>query len=235
MKKIINGRRYDTEAAQELARDSASGMGPRDFHWWEERLFVKKTGEYFLYGQGGPMSRYAEAYGQNGWSGGERIMPMSLEEAQAWAEEHVSGDEYEEIFGQVEETDERRTVTYSLPLGTIEAIKRRALDKGVTMSDYIAGLVAGDGVKKAEKRTKYALLNMSMKQLDEELAAVEKRGAAYLPDPYLVSGDVNDFKAFLKNLAHPENFIIEVYTVDEDGEFLDGSDYDTVANFLKRS
>lgn len=164
MKKIINGRRYDTESARELAAAS-SGLSYSDFSHWEETLYVKKTGEYFLHGIGGPMSRYAEPSGQNGWSGGERIMPMSLEEAKAWAEEHLSGDEYEDIFGTVEETDERRTVTYSLPLATIDTVKRKAISKNLSMSDYIADLVDEDKTTKRLQLTVEYTKGLVLKRL----------------------------------------------------------------------
>ena len=92
MKKIIKGRVYDTETATELASYSNGGTW-RDFSHFEETLYRKKTGEFFLHGEGGPMTRYAEAQGQNSWSGGERIMPMTYAEAQEWAEKHLDGDE----------------------------------------------------------------------------------------------------------------------------------------------
>ena len=140
MKKIISGRRYDTETARELASTS-SAEGRSDFHWWEETLYRKSTGEYFLYGEGGPASRYAESCGQNQWTGGSRIMPVSLEAAQKWAEDHLDADDYEEIFGAVEETASKRTVTFSLTEATIEKIARMATDQNLTKSDLIEKLV----------------------------------------------------------------------------------------------
>ena len=139
MKKIINGRRYDTDTAKELGSDSYSNR--MDFSFWCETLYRKSTGEFFLYGEGGPNSRYAESVGLNSWSGGERIMPMSLEEAQSWAEKHLSADEYESIFGVIEETAEKRTVTFSLTEAAIEKIARIAAEKGCTKSEVIENLL----------------------------------------------------------------------------------------------
>ena len=140
MKKIIDGRRYDTDRAKKLA-SASSPEGRSDFHWWEETLYRKSTGEFFLHGEGGPASKYAEACGQNQWSGGARIMPVSLEEAQKWAEEHLDGDEYEEIFGAVEESDSKRTVTFSLTESTIEKIARIAQEQSITKSEVIEQLL----------------------------------------------------------------------------------------------
>lgn len=50
MKKIINGKKYDTESAQEICSRSSGHYG--DFHRVAETLYRKKTGEFFLYGEG---------------------------------------------------------------------------------------------------------------------------------------------------------------------------------------
>ena len=140
MNKVINGRRYDTETARELA-SASSAEGRSDFHWWEETLYRKSTGEYFLYGEGGPASRYAQASGQNSWSGGCRIMPMSLQDAQAWAEKHLDAEDYEEIFGAINETVEKRNVTFSLTGAAIEKITQMALAQNITKSEVIEQLL----------------------------------------------------------------------------------------------
>lgn len=139
MNKIINGKRYSTDSAKEMASDSYSNC--TDFHYWSETLYRKNTGEYFLYGEGGPMSRYAETIGQNQWTGGERIIPLSVEAAQKWAEEHLDGEEYEKIFGAVEESATKKTVSLSLTETAIEKIKRGAAEAGMSMSEYVEGLV----------------------------------------------------------------------------------------------
>jgi len=68
-------------------------------------------------------------------------MPVSLEAAQKWAEEHLDADDYEEIFGAIEENAEKRTVTFSLTEATIEKIARMAQDQKITKSDVIEKLV----------------------------------------------------------------------------------------------
>lgn len=140
MKKIINGKRYDTDTAKKLASDWYSNR--TDFHYWEETLYRKNTGEYFLHGEGGPASKYAQSVGQNSWSGGEKIIPLSVENARKWAEDHLDGDEYEKIFGVIEETSsEKRTVAFSLTEAVIEKIKNGAATEGISMSEYISRLV----------------------------------------------------------------------------------------------
>lgn len=101
MRKIINGKKYDTETAEQLA-SYWNELSTRDFRHMTERLFRKKNGEYFLYGKGGPASAYAKVL-LDGCTEGERIVPLSEQEAKAWAEKKVHCDEYEAIFGEVEE------------------------------------------------------------------------------------------------------------------------------------
>ncbi len=139
MKKIINGRLYDTETAKELGSDSYSNR--RDFHYWEETLYQKRTGEFFVYGEGGAASKYAESVGLNEWSSGERIMPLSYAEAREWAEEHLDGDEYIEIFGEPEEDDTKQKITLSLSVAAIAKAKQEAAKAEITLSAYIENLI----------------------------------------------------------------------------------------------
>lgn len=102
MKKIINGKMYNTETAKEMG-SHWNGYPRSDFNYCEETLYRKKTGEYFLYGDGGAATCYSYSVGQNCRSGGEDIVPLTEEEAKTWAERSLDADEYIEIFGEVEE------------------------------------------------------------------------------------------------------------------------------------
>ena len=102
MNSIINGKKYDTEPAKEIGCGS-NNLSYRDFNWWTEVLYQKRTGEFFLYGEGGPASRYAGSADGHGWESGKKIIPLSEDKARKWAEEHLDVDEYEEIFGEVQE------------------------------------------------------------------------------------------------------------------------------------
>lgn len=137
MKKILNGRRYDTETAKLVGYTSYSTPG--DFNYWSEDLYVKRTGEYFLHGKGGPSSKYSVTVGQNEWTGGQEVIPLSLEEAQAWAEKYLSGDEYENIFGEVEE-EKVQVSTWIKDSIKAEMDKLRE-EKDLTIADiFVAGV-----------------------------------------------------------------------------------------------
>ena len=102
MKKIINGKMYNTETA-ELLDVYWNGLSRSDFRFVEEYLYLKKTGEYFLYCRGGGMTPYASHCG-NVKRYGEKIIPFVNEEAaRNWAEINCEAEKYIEIFGEPEE------------------------------------------------------------------------------------------------------------------------------------
>ena len=143
MKKIINNRLYNTDTAEEVGC-WGNGLTGRDFGHCYETLYRKRTGEFFLFGQGGPLSKYAQSVGNNRWSGSEQIIPLTFDAARDWAEEHLDADEYIALFGPVAEDGSRISVGYSLSATTVETIKRRAAELGISSSAYLDRLVAAD-------------------------------------------------------------------------------------------
>ena len=135
MKKIINGKLYDTTTAREVASCS-HGDGPRDFRYYSETLFRKRTGEYFLAGEGGPMTHYAVSTGQNSWSGGEKIIPLTYSEATEWAEREMDANDYQAEFGQVSE-GELAHLHISLPADVADRIRKAAAADGISVSECI--------------------------------------------------------------------------------------------------
>lgn len=101
MKKIINCKMYNTETATYVDEYSYGNCG--DFHYYREVLFKKKTGEFFLYGEGGAMTKYAKWTGENERYGGDAIVPLTEKEAREWVEEYCDADTYCKCFGEPEE------------------------------------------------------------------------------------------------------------------------------------
>lgn len=104
MKKIINGRMYDTETAEIVAEASHGGV--RDFRYYREELHRKKDGEFFLFGEGGGLSKYAHRSEDGGFDGGEAITPLTEEGARRWMEHNASIEEYCVVFGTPSEDAE---------------------------------------------------------------------------------------------------------------------------------
>jgi len=136
MKKIINNKRYDTEKATQVGIWS-NDRSYRDFSHCSETLYRKRTGEYFLHGAGGPMSKYRRAVDQNSWRGGEDITPLTVEEARRWAEENLSAEEYEAEFGEIAEDDSRTVLSITMNAGLAERLRREAAKAGLSLSAYI--------------------------------------------------------------------------------------------------
>ena len=130
MKKIINGKVYDTEKAKKVA-SWYSSYARNDFHYYEEELYQKKTGEFFLHGEGNAASPYSRSCGQNEWCGGEKIEPLTYKEAQEWAEKHLDGDEYCEIFGEPDEDAEDVLLGIRVSAAAAAKLKTEAAKLGI--------------------------------------------------------------------------------------------------------
>lgn len=102
MKKIIDGLRYDTEKAIKVgeADNINQGVDSRsDFAYWEATLYqTPRSKRFFIAGAGGPASRFAQSVGQNSWSGGADLIPLTDTEALAWAERHLDTETCEKFF-----------------------------------------------------------------------------------------------------------------------------------------
>ena len=79
MMRIIEGKRYNTETATRVA-NLGSTLSRSDFNWHDTSLYVTKSGQWFLAGEGGPASMWRHRAG-NMWGYGEGIRPISKAEA----------------------------------------------------------------------------------------------------------------------------------------------------------
>lgn len=143
MRKVIGGKIYDTKTGRKVG-EWDNGIYGRDFKQCAETLYRTRGGAFFLYGEGGPMSKYAESHG-NSTSGGDAIIVMTEAEAREWAETHLDGIDYESIFGEVEEASDLTTkerVSMSLDLGVMAKLRAHSKKTGVPMSVTVERLLA---------------------------------------------------------------------------------------------
>lgn len=140
MKKIIKGRLYDTATAKELGWWE-NIQDVRNFSHFSETLYRKRTGEFFLYGKGGPSTKYSQRVDQNCWSGGEDIIPVSAENARSWAEEHLDADDYEKIFGPVSEDDEDILITFKASAAQDRKLADVAAERGTSKSELLRSMI----------------------------------------------------------------------------------------------
>ena len=140
MRKVINGRIYNTETSKKIGSWD-NGIYGNDFRSCEEDLYKNTKGAYFLVGEGGPLSKYSVCHG-NETSGGTELIPMTAAEAQEWAEEHLEADEYEAEFGEQEEAapsdlTTRERVGMTIDADLMARFRERSTTTGVPMSKML--------------------------------------------------------------------------------------------------
>lgn len=139
MKKIINNKVYDTSTAQKLGKWD-NGHYTNDFQYCAETLYKKRTGEYFLHGEGHAMSKYASHSGNSsGW--GEKIIPLTYEEAQKWAEEHLNADDYISIFGEPVEDDSLCALSLTLSASAVSKFRLAAQRQQISQRELMERLI----------------------------------------------------------------------------------------------
>mgnify|MGYP001581890750 CR=1 FL=1 len=100
MRRVIDGKAYDTRTADLLAVASYRHKG--DFRAWAEELYQTPGGRYFLAGHGGPLSEWVRKSNENVWYGGSGIRVLTEAEALGWVGRWAP-EEYKSIFGPAEE------------------------------------------------------------------------------------------------------------------------------------
>ena len=139
MRKIINGRTYNTKTSKSIG-EWWNGHNTNDFQYCCETLYKNTKGAYFLHGEGGALSRYAVSNGNN-TSGGEQITPCTKDEAMEWAEEHLDAEEYEAEFGEQEEAGSdlttRERVNLTLDRDIVASLRQLAKDTDAVMGRMV--------------------------------------------------------------------------------------------------
>lgn len=135
MKKIVNGKVYDTGKAKYVG-EYRNGLGENDPHMIAETLYQKRTGEFFLYGRGGAMTQYSRYAGSNEWGCGEKIMPLTYGAAKEWGKEHMGETEYNSHFITTPKGEEKSQICVSISKSTLASVKRKAMMEGITVSKY---------------------------------------------------------------------------------------------------
>lgn len=90
--RVVNGRLYDTKTATLIAMYQ-NHDDDTSYDYFCDTLYQKKNAEYFV----------KHSFYTDGRKIISQIIPCNVEEAKKWAEMYLSGDEYMQIFGTVEE------------------------------------------------------------------------------------------------------------------------------------
>lgn len=143
MKKIIDGKVYHTYTSTFIDSHENDYIST-DSNWIREELYKKRTGEFFLYCEGGSETQYAKRTTDNNWSNGCEIIPLSFEAAQEWANRYTSAEIYDNFFGKIPEDEIRKAISISIATSTHEKAKRKASVEGISLSEYIERLILKD-------------------------------------------------------------------------------------------
>ncbi|EFB62896.1 hypothetical protein HMPREF9209_0366 [Lactobacillus gasseri 224-1] len=116
----------------------------------------KRTGEYFLYGEGNPGSKWAEKVPyDNAYIAGADIQPLTFEQAQDWfekannADPELATDEvYDQEFGTLSNPNEAKAEKVQVKLYLNKLAKRKlerlAQKQGKTQSDIVESLIMSE-------------------------------------------------------------------------------------------
>jgi len=114
MKRIIDGKTYNTDTATKIAYFWSSPDEPRE-------LYQNRHGAFFEYG--------VDEFG-------EGIRPRTDPEAQAWLEEHAN-DLVEQYFGAMPEAGAaERRLTIRVPANLADRVEKAAEAKGLSLNSY---------------------------------------------------------------------------------------------------
>ena len=119
MNKSINNKRYNTETSQ-LCGSAQKGQ-PGDADYSKEDLYRKRSGEFFLYLEGGSKPD---------------IKPLTRVAAIDWVEKNLGKEAMEDLF-TVEDSDDKETKGFRLSKAMIEQIRIRAEQTKVSQSDIV--------------------------------------------------------------------------------------------------
>jgi hypothetical protein len=123
MKKIINGKMYNTETAKKIGYDNDNPTGN-----WAETLYQKRTGEFFI----------------QHWDiwNGDCITPISFKDAQKWLEDHGSAEQYAAVFGEPNEDAEDVLLGIRVTAAAAAKLKLKAAETGKTQSAILNELIS---------------------------------------------------------------------------------------------
>ena len=87
MKKVINGKMYDSETDLAIAfYETSNNVNSR--YYYSERLHMTDDGEFYLHGTGGFFTQYGKVCEDGSRCSGEDIILLPMEKAKRWVKFH---------------------------------------------------------------------------------------------------------------------------------------------------
>ena len=113
MKRIKNGRMYDTDDATLVG--SYVETNEKESASFTEQLYVKRNGEFFLCVHGGANTIYANVLSVTQRFDGGGIIPIGPMEAYRWVEMYLCGEEYANALAIMETVPSNMDITGLVP------------------------------------------------------------------------------------------------------------------------
>lgn len=151
MKKRIDGLIYDTAKAREVITYSDFPKSSNEHI--EETLYRKRTGEFFLYGKGNANSGYATYNNMGGgYEPGERIIPLTFDDAKLWYKRNLNNNEYdfsdeqyENLFIAKDKSKQKKVVaSISISVLAKQELERLASIQRKTQSEIVENLILSE-------------------------------------------------------------------------------------------
>jgi hypothetical protein len=139
MKRIIEGKLYNTETAAKLC-ELACDFSKGNFRWHDTALYQTRGGAFFLAGEGHAMSMWATRF-DNMHGPGDGIRPVSAEEACHFLEQGNKIDILGRIFGPAPEAGASLPYALPLPSALRPLLEKAAESEGRSLDAIICGAI----------------------------------------------------------------------------------------------
>lgn len=128
MKRIIKNLVYDTATARFVGEHTQGSPGVTSVV--TERMYCKKTGEYFLH-----ISITGETYTH------QELVPIPYVMAREWISQTQSDTVFENEFGAPQDLDGSSSAGVTAPAKVLYALRKEARDKGMSLSALISSIL----------------------------------------------------------------------------------------------
>lgn len=122
MKKVIKYKVYDTDTAREICYKEPIEY-QNDLQYSCRTLYRKKTGEFFFH----IFSNQS----------GNKIEPISFNDAKSFVEEYGTAEQYGELFGIPDEDSEDVVLGISVSANAAAKLKQTAAKNGITQKEQL--------------------------------------------------------------------------------------------------
>ena len=116
MKRIIRGKVYDTDTAKQIGKSDPKTL--------DGSLFLKKTGEFFIFR-------------------GDQITPLTIDAAKDWAAKHLDTNTFSGLFGPIRKDSARKYLHLYVAGDARELLQRRSREEGISMGEIVERLIKG--------------------------------------------------------------------------------------------